>query len=138
MEIRFTITHESFFDSDGAYATYNAMVLQDGWSRWQQPGDNATHPKPVFGGNKNSNKPSSRYLEDGSYIRLRNISLSYTLPVDWVSKLGIRSARIFVSGDNLLTFTNFSGMDPEVDINGVSNTRYPISKKYLLGIELGL
>ena len=126
------------FDSDGAYATYNAMVLKDDWSRWQQPGDNATHPKPVYGGNKNSNKPSSRYLEDGSYIRLRNISLSYSLPGNWVSKLGIRSARVFASGDNLLTFTSFSGMDPEVDINGVSNARYPISKKYLLGIELGL
>ncbi|MCW9707993.1 SusC/RagA family TonB-linked outer membrane protein [Fodinibius salsisoli] len=125
------------FDSDGAYATYNAMVLMDDWNRWQESGDQATHPKPVYGGNNNSNKPSSRYLEDGSYIRLQNISLSYNLPGSWISELGIRSARIFASGDNLLTITSFSGMDPEVDLDGIAGTKYPISKKYLLGIELG-
>ncbi|WP_138431338.1 SusC/RagA family TonB-linked outer membrane protein [Fodinibius saliphilus] len=126
------------FDSDGAYATYNQMVLKDDWNRWQQPGDDATHPKPVFGGNKQSNKPSSRYLEDGSYLRLQNVSLSYSLPGTFVEQIGIRSARIFVSGDNLVTLTNFSGMDPEVGIGGYAGTKYPISKKYLLGIELGL
>jgi hypothetical protein len=64
------------FDSDGAYETSNDMVPLESWSRWQQPGDIATHPRAVFGGNLNSNKPSSRFLEDGSYIRLRNVKLS--------------------------------------------------------------
>ncbi|MEL7832906.1 SusC/RagA family TonB-linked outer membrane protein [Fodinibius sp. Rm-B-1B1-1] len=126
------------FDSDGAYVTYNAMVLKDDWSRWQEPGDKATHPKPEFGGNNNSNRPSSRYLEDGSYLRLRNVSLSYTMPNDWIANFGIRSARLFVKGDNLATFTSFSGMDPQVGVDGDASTKYPISKKYLIGIELGL
>ncbi|MTI87800.1 MAG: TonB-dependent receptor [Balneolaceae bacterium] len=126
------------FDSDGAYATYNQMVLKDDWSRWQQPGDNATHPKPIYGGNSQSNKPSSRYLEDGSYIRLKNITLSYSLPANVLDGLGIQSANLFVSGDNLVTLTGFSGMDPEVGIGGYAGTKYPISKKYLMGIKLGL
>lgn len=125
------------FDSDGAYATYNAMVLAEGWSRWDKPGDIATHPKPVAGGNKLSNKPSSRYLEDGSYIRLQNVTLAYSLPVTFISKAGLRSARIYVSGDNLLTLTGFSGMDPQVGVEGYAFVKYPNSKKYLIGIELG-
>jgi len=126
-----------FFDSDGLYDSYNQMVLADGWSRWQQPGDNATHPKPLLGGNKSSNQPSSRYLEDGSYIRLRNVRLAYDLPADLIGRIHISTARIFISGDNLWTATHFSGMDPEVDLSsGESGTKYPISRKILFGVNV--
>jgi hypothetical protein len=125
------------FDSDGAYYTYNNMVLQDGWSRWQQPGDRATHPKAIPGGNQNSQKPSSRYLEDGSYLRVRNVTLSYELPASPLRRLNVEAARIFLSGDNLLTLTRFSGMDPEADFTGRVGTKYPIGKKVLLGVRLG-
>jgi len=129
------------YDSDGAYETVNTMVLADGWSRWEKEGDVATHPKSVFGGNKNSNRVSSRYLEDGSYLRLRNVRLSYELPADFLKRIKVANARVFVSGDNLLTFTDFSGMDPEVNLDvdgGESSNRYPISKKVLFGINIGL
>jgi TonB-linked SusC/RagA family outer membrane protein len=126
------------FDADGAYYTYNNMVLQDGWSRWQKPGDRATHPKPIPGGNQNSQKPSSRFLEDGSYLRLRNLTLACDLPGSLVPGLNVRSARVFVSGDNLLTLTRFSGMDPEAGFSGIVSTKYPIGKKVLLGIRVGL
>src|SRR5690606_31483858 len=55
------------FDADGNYPGYNQMVLPSGSKRWDHEGDIASHPKPVFGGNKNSRSPSSRYLEKGSY-----------------------------------------------------------------------
>jgi TonB-linked SusC/RagA family outer membrane protein len=129
------------FDSDGAYETVNNMVPMSGWSRWEKPGDIATHPKAVFGGNLNSNKISSRYLEDGSYIRLRNINLGYELPKGMLSRLNVKNARVFVSGDNLWTGTKYSGMDPEVSLGpggGNSSDRYPISKKILFGINIGL
>ncbi len=132
-------TSRGLFDSDGAYNTYNSMLLADGWSRWEKPGDQATHPKPVFGGNNNSNQASSRYLEDGSYLRLRNVTCAYDLPTNVLEKLRIAQARIFVSGDNLLTFTKFSGMDPEVVLGpygGSSSIKYPISRKVLLGVNL--
>ncbi|CAG5018143.1 TonB-dependent receptor P3 [Dyadobacter sp. CECT 9275] len=131
----------TLFDSDGSYYTYNSMVLADGWSRWEKPGDIATHPKPVFGGNKDSHRVSSRFLEDGSYLRLRNISLSYELPASVLKGVKIANARIFVSADNLWTATRFSGMDPEVVLGpggGTSSIKYPISKKLLFGISLGL
>ncbi len=131
----------SSFDSDGAYETANNMVPMENWSRWQEPGDVATHPKAVFGGNKNSNRVSSRFLEDGSYIRLRNVNFGYQLPKNFLSKLKVTNARVFVSGDNLWTGTNYSGMDPEISLGpggGNSADRYPISRKIMFGINIVL
>ncbi len=134
-----------FVDSDGAYFGFNLMQLQDDWTRWENPGDNATHPKLVYNGNKLSNKTSSRYLEDGDFIRLRNVTLSYAVPTKIISRLRMSSASVFVSGDNLFTLTKFSGLDPEVNsfsntnyyqIPGVSDFKYPISKQYLVGIQV--
>jgi TonB-linked SusC/RagA family outer membrane protein len=127
-----------YFDNDGLYESYNAMIPASGWTRWEKPGDVATEPKAVLGGNHDSNSQSSRYLEDGSYLRLRNVTLGYQLPQNFLTKLKIRTARIFVSGDNLVTFTKFSGVDPEVDLSsGMSSFKYPISRKLLFGINVG-
>ncbi len=126
-----------YFDNDGVYEKYNQMVLADGWNRWSKPGDIATHPKPVLGGNKASNSSSTRYLEDGSYIRLRNINLGYNLPKSLLDRWKVLSARIFISGDNLWTGTRFSGVDPEVVLgSGESSFKYPISKKLLVGLNI--
>ncbi len=136
---------QTFAGSDGAYQTYNEAVLQKGQTRWEKAGDIATHPKAVYGGNLNSNKPSSRFLEDGSYIRLRNITLGYQLPANLLSKARIANAKLFVSGDNLWTGTNYLGTDPEVALspgngatigNSGSAYKYPISKKILFGINI--
>ncbi|UZR97162.1 SusC/RagA family TonB-linked outer membrane protein [Chondrinema litorale] len=129
------------YDSDGAYPTYNQQVLTDDWSRWEQPGDVATHPRALYGGNNLSNKTSSRYLEDASYLRLRNIRLGYSLPQKWIQSAGIRNFEFYVSGDNLLTFTGYSGKDPEVGVNssygeGYSSTLYPVAKRVSLGLNL--
>jgi TonB-linked SusC/RagA family outer membrane protein len=123
-------------DNDGAYYTYNMMALDKGWSRWQQPGDVATHPKYVIKGNKNSQKTSSRFLEDGSYLRLRNVNLSYALPKAWLDRVNIGSARISIGGDNLWTLTKFSGIDPEVDDRGINYVKYPASTKWFAGLEI--
>ncbi|WP_202183042.1 TonB-dependent receptor [Chitinophaga solisilvae] len=123
-------------DSDGAYAGYNAMQLYKGWSRWEKPGDQATHPKWTNGSRTNSNKPSSRYLEDGSYLRLRNVNLSYTFPKEWLNRMHLGNARISVGGDNLWTLTRFSGIDPEADDRGISGIKYPYSTKWYAGLEI--
>jgi TonB-linked SusC/RagA family outer membrane protein len=134
-----------FVDSDGAYFGFNMMRLEDDWTRWQNPGDNATHPKLAFNGNQLSNRLSSRYIEDGSFIRIRNITLGYAIPASALSKLRLSSASVFVSADNLFTFTKFSGLDPEVNsfantnyyqIPGVSDFKYPINKQYLVGVQV--
>ncbi|MFV0540233.1 MAG: SusC/RagA family TonB-linked outer membrane protein [Aestuariibaculum sp.] len=130
------------YDSDGLYPTFNQQVLIDGWSRWEKPGDEATHPQAIYGGNNNSNKPSSRFLEDRSYLKLKNITLGYELPNSITEKLSVSNARIYISGDNLLTFTKYSGTDPEVGgnpddgaLNGIIRTAYPIPQRFVLGLN---
>jgi TonB-linked SusC/RagA family outer membrane protein len=133
-------TDREGLDADGAYPTNNNVVLKNGWTRWQKPGDIATHPYPILGGGgNNSNKPSSRYLEDGSYIRLRNVRLNYEIPTARMQRLKIASLSIFLSADNLYTWTKYSGLDPEINFdNAFADIPYPISKKILFGINVGL
>ena len=101
-------------DSDGAYADYNSMKLKSGWKRWEKEGDIATHPKAINGGNKNSNKSSSRYLEKGNYFSLRNLSLGYSIPEKLCGKLGLQRVNVSCSADNLFTLTPFSGVSPQL------------------------
>lgn len=124
------------FDSNGAYPNYNQMKLIDGWSRWEKPGDIATHPRLVDGGNMNSQRNSSRFLEDGSYLRLRNLTIGYSLPEKWLGKMGIKRASVNLSGDNLLTFTKFSGRDPEVGEASNGSYAYPNIKKFVVGLNI--
>lgn len=126
-------------DSDGAYTAYNQMSIDNGlgWSRWQKEGDVATHPKPRLAGNKKSNSTSSRYLEDGSYFRLKNVTLSYDFPQAWMKKAKMQGLRVYVSGDNLWTVTKFSGMDPEIDTeDGTYDTNYPVPMTVVGGIQI--
>jgi hypothetical protein len=137
------------FDSDGGYPTFNNMKMHDGWSRWTKPGDKATHPKAIEGGNNQAYKPSSRYLEDGSYLKLRNVTLSYNLPESVLKGLKLNSVKFFVTGENLYTWTDFSGTDPEVAVvgdtgdysdriysEGTAGALYPMSRKFLFGINV--
>lgn len=132
--------NRTVYDSDGAYPTYNQQKMLKDWSRWEKPGDIATHPKLVYGNTSNSNKPSSRQLESASFLRLRNLTIGYTLP--W--KLPqVKSIRVNLSGENLFLWTNFSGPDPE-PINtdngrvGAFVNAYPQTRKYLLSLSINL
>lgn len=128
-------------DSDGAYDTYNQMVLKDGWVRWEKPGDIATHPKAISGGNANAHKTSSRYLEDADYLTLKNITLAYRLPKNFLSKLGLEDVTLSFSADNLFTITPYSQVDPATasyEGNGAgSRTVYPTVRKYVFGLSVG-
>tara|TARA_R110002049_G_scaffold51189_3_gene144976 strand:- start:19354 stop:22275 length:2922 start_codon:yes stop_codon:yes gene_type:complete len=127
----------NLFDSDGFYLQFNQMVLPEGWSRWEKPGDLVTHPKPRVGGYAGSNQTSSRYLEDGSYLRLNNVRLSYSLPRSVLDRLGIVGASIYLTGDNLVTFTKFSGVDPTIGgAGGFTSLGYPIPRRYALGLNI--
>lgn len=129
---------------DGAYPTYNDRSLYKGQTRWEKPGDVATEPKPVYGNPLISNKESSRYLQNGSFIRLRNVTLGYDLPIELLSKAKITRVRVYVSGDNLWTGTKYLGIDPDVPLSRGNGTvggadgdyKYPISRKILFGINV--
>lgn len=128
------------FDTDGAYTDRNQMRLKGDWSRWQQPGDIATHPKAVYGNTSGSNSVSSRYLESASYLRFRNLTIGYNIPV----KRFINKLRVYASGENLFVISGFSGIDPEVPpLNegkgtGVAASVYPQTRKFVLGLSLTL
>jgi len=136
------------FDSDGAYPYYNQIVLQDGWSRWSPDNPNATHPAMIYGGNRNSNQESSRYLEDASFIRLRNVTLGYQLAESIAKKVKVKGLGIYVSGDNLWTGTKFSGQDPEVTLFqgvkpagntlGDGDNHYPTPRRFTIGVNVTL
>lgn len=129
-----------FYDNDGAYITFNSMKLKDGWSRWEKPGDVATHPQAIAGNSSGSNKPSTRYLEDGSYFKMNNVTLSYMLPNKLIRKMGMKYATLSLSGENLFTITKFSGTDAELAAGSTNNDAgadlYPAARRFSLGVNL--
>ncbi len=117
--------------------------------RWQQPGDVTNVPQltpsgTIAGIDQNFGFiGTDRFLSDASYLRVKTVTLSYNLPSAVMTKLRMRSARIFVQGVNLVTWTNFEGIDPEVVVNNNQNsvsTRgvYPLGRQFSVGINLGL
>jgi TonB-linked SusC/RagA family outer membrane protein len=124
-----------FIESDGQRFGWNHLA-EAGQDYWQNPGDIASRPQPLLGGNNSSNSASTRFLEDGSYLRLRNVTLGYSLPQAWMDKAKMQSLRIYVQGINLWTLTNYSGFDPEMDETGSEFFRYPVGKTISLGLDL--
>ncbi len=86
--------------------------------RWQQPGDVTDMPAAMT--QANPNQPSTRFLKDGSYLRVRDVTLSYDLPTDLLTQFGLRHLQIYVQGTNLMTFTEYPGLDPEVGNQGTA------------------
>lgn len=130
-----------FMDNDGHEPYYNLMEWKEGWSRWTEPGDIATHPS--MQNSALSTENSSRFLEEGSYLKINNITLKYEFPSKWVKKMKLEGLSAAISGDNIYTFTGFWGQDPEVTINpsdwqmpGVSDFRYPPNRQYVLTLEV--
>ena len=133
------------FDSDGAYAgDRNQMKLQSGWTRWQKPNDEATHPRALYNNQDKGNQASSRYLESSDYLKLRSLTLGYNVDLN---RFGIKNMRISLTGENLFTITNYSGVDPELPagtndkgVLSVMNTGgtyvYPMVRKFMLGLNL--
>jgi TonB-linked SusC/RagA family outer membrane protein len=97
---------------------------------------NSYYPRPLFGDGKNQ-QSQTRYLQDASYVRLKNLQIGYTLPVKITSKVGIQKFRLYVSGENLLTFTKMSKVfDPETIDGTWTGNVYPLSKVISGGISV--
>jgi TonB-linked SusC/RagA family outer membrane protein len=129
--------------ANGDAQTTNVRILAPGESIWKNPGDIATYPKAIFGGNLQSTKISSLSMGSGSYIRLRNVTVGYQLPESLLQRVNVSKAKVYVSGDNLWTGTRFPGRNPESVIarTGASTGdynygEYPFSMKILFGINL--
>jgi TonB-dependent starch-binding outer membrane protein SusC len=104
---------------------------------WKKPGDITLNPKPVADNpSLSSAYRNTRWMFDGSYLRIKNISLSYTLPSKIVSKLSLQSLRIYTSALNLYTFNNVDYYDPERGVQGAGFGIYPQTKKFVFGLEV--
>ena len=128
---RWMFNNDRFFEeSNGLYSAYNQSkrMLYD---RWKEPGDVTDIPRYGV-----TPQMDSRFLEDASFLRLKNIMLSYDFPRALLGKTHfISRARLYVQAQNLFTWTKFSGLDPESTSN-VYKAQYPMSRQYTMGVEI--
>ncbi|MHB1922141.1 MAG: SusC/RagA family TonB-linked outer membrane protein, partial [Chitinophagaceae bacterium] len=106
--------------------------------RWEGPGTSTLVPRAVYNDPNGNTRQSSRYIEDGSYLRIKNITLGYNLPNKMIKRFKMYSVRIYASCENLYTFTRYSGFDPEVAANGIDYSVYPVTRTISIGINLSL
>jgi len=128
---RWMVNNDRFFEeSNGLFTTYNQSKRLL-YERWKKPGDVTDIPRHGV-----TPQLDSRFLEDASFLRLKNLMISYVFPQKWLRKTNfLNTARIYAQGQNLLTFTSFSGMDPESDSN-VYKAQYPMSRQFTFGLEI--
>lgn len=115
--------------------------------RWTGDGTSNTQPRPAWSSKSNNARPSSRFLEDGSYVRLKNLQIGFTIPEKIVKSVGMSKVRVFASGTNLLTFTKYSGLDPEMTVSdnskgegdpaaGIDWGTYPSAMTIMFGMNI--
>jgi hypothetical protein len=127
---RWMLNNDRYFDeSNGRFATYNQSRRL--LNRWKQPGDITDIPR-----HGEYTEFDSRLLEDASFLRLKNVNLGYSFPTELLKKSRIiRGLRVYAQAQNLLTFTNFSGLDPEGTTN-LYAAQYPMSRQFTFGLDL--
>lgn len=121
---------------DVLYANYQSEAL----GRWTGPGTSNSYPRLITGDpNKNFTNPSEFYLEDGDYFRVKVVQIGYTLPRNLTSKVGMNRARFYVMSENLVTFTKYTGYDPEIGGGVMSIDRgiYPQARSFMVGVNIG-
>lgn len=133
----------TFFERSGSTVDRNQYAYN--LRRWTTPGQITDIPKPFYGGTVNNVSGISassqyattdRFYEDASYIRLKNVSLSYDLPKSLLNAAKLRSVKFYVQGVNLLTISKYRGVDPETLLTGDFGT-YPQFKNYTVGVNVG-
>lgn len=108
---------------------------------WTEDNHSTTMPRAVLGDPNRNSRESTRFLENGNFVRCRQLQLGYSLPALLLKKIQIEKLRVYVSAENLFTITNYSGIDPEFSRSsvlntGVDNLTYPFTKSYVVGLQL--
>ncbi len=127
---RWVINNDRYFDeSNGRFMSYNQSnrLLE----RWKEPGDITDIPR-----HGEYTEFDSKLLEDASFLRLKNLTLGWSMPKNLLNRTGfISGVRFFVQGQNLLTFTKFTGLDPE-GVGSIYAAEYPMSRQYTFGLDI--
>lgn len=122
--------------SQGSWGNILTDVVGNYWSLGKNEDIHAKYPRLTYGNNSNNNRASTYWLRDGSYLRLKNLEIGYTLPKAFVSSMHIQNVRFYFMATNLLTFSEFDLWDPEL---GSSNgQQYPLSRTFTLGMTINL
>ena len=126
---------------NGNRATLEAMsVAQNQMTtvldRWRPDYPSNTMPRAVFSDPNKNNRVSDRFLESGDYLRLKSITVGYTLPKKYTKKALMEEVRFSVSGQNLYTFTRYKGLDPEVGGSGIDSNVYPLTRNFTFGLNI--
>ena len=122
--------------SEGSWGNILTDVVGNYWSLGKNEDIHAKYPRLTYGNNSNNNRASTYWLRDGSYLRLKNLEIGYTLPKAFVSSMHIQNVRFYFMATNLLTFSEFDLWDPEL---GSSNgQQYPLSRTFTLGMTINL
>ena len=146
LDLSFTLTYSLggySYDKTGTYiengtsniynSKYNLPVYA--MDRWQEPGDQTNVPRFVYGEDAGPQN-SSRYIHSTDYLRLKNLTLGFTLPSEWTRKALIDKARIYFSGSNLLTWAKWKQYDPETPVNGEVFCEAPAMRTFNFGVQL--
>lgn len=120
-----------------------ANQLNTRLNRWTGPGTSNVEPRAVWGDPNQNARISDYFVEDGSFLRIKNMQLGYSLPDALLRQLHLSKCRFYISGQNIFTFTKYSGLDPEIGSRGtleigIDRGFYPSPRIYLGGIQIGL
>jgi TonB-linked SusC/RagA family outer membrane protein len=126
---------------NGNRATLEAMSVAQNQmvtvlDRWRPEYHSTTMPRAVFSDPNKNNRTSDRFLESGDYLRLKNITIGYTLPKHLTKKALMEEVRFSISGQNLYTLTRYTGLDPEVGGSGIDSNVYPITRNFTFGLNI--
>ncbi len=129
---------------DGLYQTLNHAGRTNGtqlstnvYNSWMKAGDITNTPRFRPTNTDLGDSQSTRFLHDGSYIRIKNLTLGYDLNTEWARKVKLSNARIYLSGENVFTFAKHKGMDPETEITGLTDSDVPNIRTFSLGLNIG-
>ncbi|RZJ70314.1 TonB-dependent receptor [Flavobacterium sp.] len=117
----------------------NANWQSNAMNRWVGEGTSNSYPRvSTTDNNRNFSNPSTFYLEDGDYFRIKTVQVGYSISKDIISKAGLDRARIYVMSENLFTFTKYTGFDPEIGGNvlGIDRGYYPQARSFMMGVNL--
>lgn len=129
-----SIYNANNIENTGMAAAMNqtAAVLD----RWTGEGTSNFMPRAVYGDPNQNCRVSDRFIENGSYLRVKNIMLAYSFPSRMLQKIHVHGLRLSLICENVATISKYSGFDPEVSINGIDSSRYPIPRTYSVGLNL--
>jgi len=133
-------------DIEGFYRPFNVTERYFS-NHWKGEGSTNQYPRASWNATGNNTQISTRFLEDGSYTRLKNLQIGYTVPAVLAGKYGLSTVRIYFSATNLFTWSKYSGMDPEMSVsnnstrdgdkaNGIDWGTYPAAKSFNVGLNI--